>query len=238
LRAGARRASRPRRGPPSAWGPTRAREAGATRWVRAGSSSPTWSRPCCPPTATWPRGRPRRLSPWTRASAWSPGTPAGSATTRSSSSLDELILWLATHAGDLPFPQTEGPKLAKLVEHVRPLPVPVVSFVARRRDLREPAGDNLSGAEERNFADRSPRPSGERKRPPPSSWPTPRSWSSPSTPAQLRPRRGIWFPTLRRTWAVGMDWIESSSPLSWRGCNTPSTPSRPFVSRSGGRCAE
>ena len=30
--------------------------------------------------------------------------------------LDELILWLATHAADLDFVQTEGNKLAKLVE--------------------------------------------------------------------------------------------------------------------------
>ena len=52
--------------------------------------------------------------------------------------LDELILWLASHAADPGFVHLEGQKLAKLVESQRPeRPVPIVSFVARQRDLRE-----------------------------------------------------------------------------------------------------
>jgi hypothetical protein len=67
--------------------------------------------------------------------------------------LDELILWLATHAQDLKFLQTEGPKLVNLVEFKHARPIPVVSFVARQRDLRELVGKDPSGAEALNFAD-------------------------------------------------------------------------------------
>jgi hypothetical protein len=68
--------------------------------------------------------------------------------------LDELILWLASHAADLRFLQQEGQKLAKLVESQTPdRPVPVVSFVARQRDLRELVGDSVTGAEQLNFSD-------------------------------------------------------------------------------------
>ena len=56
--------------------------------------------------------------------------------------LDELILWLATHSADLGFVQTEGNKLAKLVESRKSeRPVPIISFVARQRDLRDLIGD-------------------------------------------------------------------------------------------------
>ena len=56
--------------------------------------------------------------------------------------LDELILWLATHSADLGFVQTEGNKLAKLVESRKAdRPVPIISFVARQRDLRELIGE-------------------------------------------------------------------------------------------------
>ena len=62
--------------------------------------------------------------------------------------LDELILWLATHSADLGFVQTEGNKLAKLVESRKSeRPVPIISFVARQRDLRELIGENVTGAE-------------------------------------------------------------------------------------------
>ena len=55
--------------------------------------------------------------------------------------LDELILWLATHSADLNFVQTEGNKLAKLVEARKSdRPVPIISFVARQRDLRDLIG--------------------------------------------------------------------------------------------------
>lgn len=68
--------------------------------------------------------------------------------------LDELILWLASHAGDIGFLQTEGNKLAKLVESRKSeRPVPIISFVARQRDLRDLIGDNVTGVEQLNFSD-------------------------------------------------------------------------------------
>jgi hypothetical protein len=68
--------------------------------------------------------------------------------------LDELILWLASHAGDLPFVNREGQKVAKLVEAMTAdRPIPIVSFIARQRDLRELVGEHLPGAEHLGFAD-------------------------------------------------------------------------------------
>jgi hypothetical protein len=68
--------------------------------------------------------------------------------------LDELILWLATHSADLNFVQIEGNKLAKLVESRKAeRPVPIISFVARQRDLRELIGENVTGVEQLNFGD-------------------------------------------------------------------------------------
>ncbi len=68
--------------------------------------------------------------------------------------LDELILWLATHSADLNFVQTEGNKLAKLVESRKTeRPVPIISFVARQRDLRELIGENVTGVDQLNFSD-------------------------------------------------------------------------------------
>ena len=68
--------------------------------------------------------------------------------------LDELILWLASHSAHLGFVQTEGNKLAKLVESRKAdRPVPIVSFVARQRDLRELIGENVTGVEQLNFSD-------------------------------------------------------------------------------------
>jgi hypothetical protein len=68
--------------------------------------------------------------------------------------LDELILWLATHAGDLSFLNREGPKLSKLVEaQTAERPAPIVSFVARQRDLKELIGDTVPGADQLNFSD-------------------------------------------------------------------------------------
>jgi hypothetical protein len=68
--------------------------------------------------------------------------------------LDELILWLASHATDLGFVHQECQKVAKLVEaqHAE-RPVPIVSFVARQRDLRDLIGDAVPGAERLNFSD-------------------------------------------------------------------------------------
>ncbi|MEY3228049.1 MAG: hypothetical protein RLZZ536_2668, partial [Planctomycetota bacterium] len=68
--------------------------------------------------------------------------------------LDELILWLATHSGDLHFVQKEGNKLAKLVESRRSeRPVPIISFVARQRDLRDLIGEGVAGLQQLNFSD-------------------------------------------------------------------------------------
>jgi hypothetical protein len=52
--------------------------------------------------------------------------------------LDELILLLATRAADVNFVSAEGAKLSKLVEAQRAdRPIPIISFVARQRDLRD-----------------------------------------------------------------------------------------------------
>ena len=68
--------------------------------------------------------------------------------------LDELILWLASRAADVAFVSSEGSKLSKLVEAANAdRPVPLISFVARQRDLRELVGDNMAGAMQMQFAD-------------------------------------------------------------------------------------
>ena len=62
--------------------------------------------------------------------------------------LDELILWLASRATDLSFIHREGQKLSKLVEaQMADRPIPIISFVARQRDLSELIGDAVPGAE-------------------------------------------------------------------------------------------
>lgn len=68
--------------------------------------------------------------------------------------LDELVLWLASHAADVNFVSREGTKLVKLVEatHLQ-RPVPLISFIARQRDLRELVGDSLPGAIGVQFTD-------------------------------------------------------------------------------------
>jgi hypothetical protein len=68
--------------------------------------------------------------------------------------LDELILWLATRSVDLDFVKREAAKLTTLVEAQTPdRPVPLVSFVARQRDLRKLIGEHVAGAERLNFSD-------------------------------------------------------------------------------------
>jgi hypothetical protein len=68
--------------------------------------------------------------------------------------LDELVLWLASRATDLKFVHQEGQKLAKLVEaQSADRPIPLISFVARQRDLSELIGDSVPGAEKLNFGD-------------------------------------------------------------------------------------
>jgi hypothetical protein len=68
--------------------------------------------------------------------------------------LDELILWLASRAADASFVSSEGTKLVKLVEAGNAdRPIPLVSFVARQRDLRELVGENLAGSLQLQFSD-------------------------------------------------------------------------------------
>ena len=68
--------------------------------------------------------------------------------------LDELILWLSTNSGNLDFVQKEANKLVKLVESKKAeRPIPIISFVARQRDLRDLIGDSVSGMEQVNLSD-------------------------------------------------------------------------------------
>jgi len=67
--------------------------------------------------------------------------------------LDELILWLGSRIRDTAFVEREGQKLIKLIEFTTPRPIPIVSFVARQRDLREFVGEQIPGAERLSFAD-------------------------------------------------------------------------------------
>jgi hypothetical protein len=68
--------------------------------------------------------------------------------------LDELVLWLASLATDLKFVHQEGQKLVKLVEaQSADRPIPLISFVARQRDLSELIGDSVPGADRLNFGD-------------------------------------------------------------------------------------
>ncbi|MFD0576158.1 phage resistance protein [Dactylosporangium darangshiense] len=68
--------------------------------------------------------------------------------------LDELILWLSQHLSNLEFVNHEGGKLAKFVESAdQHRPVPIVSYVARQRDLVEFLGPHVPGAERQAFSD-------------------------------------------------------------------------------------
>jgi len=67
--------------------------------------------------------------------------------------LDELILWLGSRIRDTAFVEREGQKLIKLIEYTTERPIPIVSLVARQRDLREFVGDELPGADKLSFAD-------------------------------------------------------------------------------------
>lgn len=62
--------------------------------------------------------------------------------------LDELVLWLSGHLADSTFISTETEKVAKLVETGGgTLPIPLVSFVARQRNLKDFLGGGTGGAE-------------------------------------------------------------------------------------------
>jgi uncharacterized protein DUF6079 len=63
--------------------------------------------------------------------------------------LDELVLWLSGHLRDHTFISTETAKVAKLVETgIGTLPIPLVSFVARQRNLKDFLGGGAAGAEQ------------------------------------------------------------------------------------------
>jgi len=62
--------------------------------------------------------------------------------------LDELVLWLAARMSDVAFVTREGAKVVKLVEaDSEERPAPIISFIARQRDLRELVGDHVPGAQ-------------------------------------------------------------------------------------------
>ncbi len=67
--------------------------------------------------------------------------------------LDELVLWLASRAGDRRMIGAEVQKVAKLIDHERPRPAPVVSFIARQRDLVELVGEQYAGNDAQNLRD-------------------------------------------------------------------------------------
>ncbi|MFF5217606.1 phage resistance protein [Micromonospora sp. NPDC000442] len=67
--------------------------------------------------------------------------------------LDELILWLSTKLSDHVFVNTEGAKLNKLVESADATrPLPLISFVARQRNLEEFLGPQVGGTEREALA--------------------------------------------------------------------------------------
>jgi len=68
--------------------------------------------------------------------------------------LDELILWLASRLTNRDLVANEGAKVAKLVESGDARrPVPLVSFIARQRDLRDFLGEAAPGAHQAAIAD-------------------------------------------------------------------------------------
>ena len=67
--------------------------------------------------------------------------------------LDELILWLASRLSDKQFISTEIQKVVKLVETGIPRSLPLISFIARQRDLKEFVGDQYTGVEQEVLSD-------------------------------------------------------------------------------------
>ena len=62
--------------------------------------------------------------------------------------LDELILWLAHRAGEAAWLHNETQKMVKLVEaQEAQRPIPIISFIARQRNLAEMVGAQYAGAE-------------------------------------------------------------------------------------------
>jgi hypothetical protein len=68
--------------------------------------------------------------------------------------LDELILWLANSIGDQQFVSREIQKITNFVEGADARrAIPVVSLIARQRDLRDLVGEGATGASELGFQD-------------------------------------------------------------------------------------
>lgn len=68
--------------------------------------------------------------------------------------LDEVMLWLASHAADSSFLSREAQKLVTLVETANMRrDIPIVAFLARQRDLRQLVGEHLVGAEQQAIED-------------------------------------------------------------------------------------
>jgi hypothetical protein len=68
--------------------------------------------------------------------------------------LDEIMLWLESRISEPAFVTREGNKIVQLVEgDVAERPVPIVSFLARQRDLRELVGEHVLGPEARSAMD-------------------------------------------------------------------------------------
>lgn len=68
--------------------------------------------------------------------------------------LDEVMLWLASHAADPSFLSREAQKLVTLVETANMRrAVPIIAFLARQRDLRQLVGEHLVGAEQQAIED-------------------------------------------------------------------------------------
>jgi hypothetical protein len=68
--------------------------------------------------------------------------------------LDELVLWLASRLTNRDFVTDQGAKVAKLVESGDARrPIPLISFIARQRDLRDFLGEAAPGAQQAAIAD-------------------------------------------------------------------------------------
>ena len=123
---------------------------GAGRAARDRASATSSSAPCCAPTT----GRvPGQAS--ATAEGFVPLDAGLDAISRHAKGLgydavvlflDELVLWLASRMSDLAFVSREGNKVVKLVEaDAAERPAPIVSFIARQRDLRELVGEHVLG---------------------------------------------------------------------------------------------
>lgn len=68
--------------------------------------------------------------------------------------LDELILWLMSRMADAAFVAEEASKISKLVEASdAQRPAPLISIIARQRDLRDLIGSDVPGAQRLSFID-------------------------------------------------------------------------------------